>query len=291
MSIDSLIPAGVNLGGWWDGYDKSTVSFVSGDYMSSWADKSDAGEDLVNSRSTASEHPQWSEDYYGMRFTANTGQWMHNTTFNQDWSGVTVMISFTSRGDPDVYLLISQDNSSSYGDFSFQMRKDASNDNMDFEFRIDKNYSPATTANVVGGWDTDEKRVATFSFSNDGDYRRIRVRGHASATDSGITDYYDSGEVAEADNMSGTDASYDNGLIVGATYSSSRHVTGAVSSDNTADLDIHEIILLDGGMPGADTTARGVQLAVLEDYMLHHGPPKSPAQSPPGIGLGFTSRR
>ena len=282
MSIDSLIPDGVNLGGWWDAYDKSTISFSSGDRISVIEDKSDGGEDLSNSEATASKHPQWSEDYWGIRWSEGEAQSLKNSTFAQDWTGGTLLISFTSRGDPGTHMLFSDDDTAAFtGDFAFQMRKDGATDKMDFEYRIDNTYSHDLNANVVDGWDQAEKRVVTFSFSNAGDYRRIRLRGYTSSTDSAIFDYYDSGEVSELDNMSGTDSG-DEGLWLGAQ---------SASTDRVVDMDMHEIILLDAGMPGADATARGAQLAVLEDYMLNHGPPKTPTQTQPGIGLSINSRR
>ena len=103
------------------------------------------------------------------------------------------------------------------------MRKDGATDKMDFEYRIDNTYSHDLNANVVDGWDQAEKRVVTFSFSNAGDYRRIRLRGYTSSTDSAIFDYYDSGEVSELDNMSGTDSG-DEGLWLGAQSASTDRV-------------------------------------------------------------------
>ena len=88
---------------------------------------------------------------------------------------------------------------------------------------------------------------------------------------------YDSDEVTDAASSGGMiGSSADDGLYVNA------HT--ATSPAYTAGLDLHELALFDGVCSETEITR-------IENYMLHHGPSKSPRQSPPGIGLGVNARR
>jgi hypothetical protein len=254
MSLLSLTPAGATCAAWYDAYDRSTITLDDG-RITAVADKSGGTEyDLANSESTATEHPEYSEADGAIKYTSGADQYLKNADFTQDWSAVTVVVSYTSTGDPGFGLLFSQDDTSMTGDFSLLMSYNAGQAKTNFEYRLGGSYS-------------------TFAHDNATDTLRIMLKGHEAAGSPSDTDVYQhhSATKTETRNMAGTN---DTGLLVGAP----------ISWPSSLALNIHELAIYDTYMDAATS-------APIEEYFLNHGPPAAPAQSPPSMGLGIKSRR
>lgn len=274
MSLMSLTPAGATCAAWYDAYDRSTVT-LDGTRVTAVADKSGNSDPLANSESTATEHPEYSEPDGAIKYTSGADQYLKNATFDQDWSAVTVVVSYTSTGDPGFGLLFSQDDTSMTGDFSLLMSYNAGQAKTNFEYRIGESYSTfgAQLESAVSAYTTGEKRVLTFSHDNATDTLRIMLKGHAAAGSPSDTDVYQhhSATKTETRNMAGT---ADAGLLVGAP----------ISWPSSLALNIHELAIYDTYMDAATS-------APIEEYFLNHGPPSAPAQTQPGVGLSLNSRR
>lgn len=260
---------------WYDAYDRSTVT-LDDDRITAVADKSGNSDPITNSESTATEHPEYSEANGAIKFTSGADQYLKNATFDQDWSAVTVVVSYTSTGDPGFGLLFSNDNDGYVGDFSLMMSYNVSQAKTNFEYRIGSSYSSTggVLESAVSGYTTGEKRVLTFSHDNASDTLRVMLKGHEAIGSPSDTDVYQHHSVTKTEtrNMAGTQSA---GLVVGSD---------ADSWPSSLGLNIHEMAIYDKYMDAATS-------APIEEYFLNHGPPADPAQTQPGVGLSLNSRR
>lgn len=272
MSLLSLTPAGATCAAWYDAHDRSTITLDDG-RITAVADKSGNSDPITNSESTATEHPEYSESDGAIKYTSGADQYLKNATFDQDWSAVTIVVSYTSTGDPGFVLLVSNDDSSMTGDFSLMMTRYSTTDKANFDYRIGSSYS-AMSAQANSAYTTSEKRVLSFTHSNASDTVRITLKGHQAAgspTDTDVYQFY-TGTQTETDNMVGTGQA---GLLIGSDPDSWPSSLG---------INIHEVAIYDKYM---DATT----LAPIEEYFLNHGPPVAPSQTQPGVGLTINSRR
>ena len=280
MALEHLLDSGSSLtcGGWWAGYAPATVGIRSGttDRIDSVTDKSGNGWTLSNADSTDTDHPQLVAD--GWRFTANGDHHLKNTSFSQDWDSVTVFACFTFLESPHNMLVVSQDNGNIFGDFMVMLRKNSSGDDMDWRYIVGGGSAVTLDTDISDAFVTGIRRAITFIVAPTADdYVRLRLSSHTSATDSAVVQTYDSGEVTDTSSSGGMlGSAADDGLWVNSNqYHSAWY---------TAGLDLHELILFDGVCSATEITR-------IEHHMLNHGPPESPTQTPPGIGLGTKSRR
>ena len=274
MSLLSLTPAGATCEAWYDAYDRSTVT-LDGTRITAVADKSGGtAYDLTNSDGTAARHPTYSEADGALEYRSSehSDQYLSHGMFDPDTTEITFFFSYTSTGDAASFLTVVQDNASSYGDWGVRMSTVGSSETTgNIKYYLGR--SESGSVNINNAWNTGLKRVLTFTHANATNTSRLRLVGHTSTTTTAVTQLNETVVTDEANNMEGTGEA---GLLVGG-----RPDAGWPDS---IDVNIHEIAIFNKYMTEAEA-------APIEEYLLNHGPPKAPAQSPPSMGLGIKSRR
>lgn len=277
----------LSCGGWWDAYDATfisgngTVTIRSGttDRVDAITDKSGDDWTLSNAESSDADHPQLIDG--ALRFDENGDHHLKNASFSQDWDSVTMFASFTFNDDPHHTVLVGQGASGTAADFMIMLRQDTDPaTTMDWQYKVGNGSAITTNSNIVGAFTAGIKRVVTFIVHPTAtDTVRLRISSHTSADDVAVTNLYDAtiADTSSSGGMLGS-ATVGNGLWVNA------HSSSSATHAYTAGIDLHELALFDGA-------CSATEISRIENYMLSHGPPQSPTQTQPGIGLSINSRR
>ena len=273
MSLLSLTPAGAACGAWYDAYDRSTIT-LDGTRVTAVADKSGNSVALSNAEGTDTRHPTYSESEGALVFTHDAGQYLRHDTFDPDYDEVRFFFSYTSLGDGDYFLTVSQDNNSSTGDFSLRLSGSGPSTG-NVKYYIGR--STAMNENLDGVWDTGLKRVATVNHANATDLSRFRLVGHSSTTTTAVTEHDKTLRTISSGERSLAGSVGQAGLFIGGDFGSSPW-------PDSVDVNIHEVAIYNKYMTEAEA-------APIEEYLLNHGPPKAPTQSPPSTGRGIRARR
>ena len=133
-------------------------------------------------------------------------------------------------------------------------------------------------SNIGGIFTEGVKRAVTFVVTPTAtDTVRLRISSHTSADDVAVTNLYDA---------TVTETSSSGGMLGSATVGAGLWVNAHTTTHGayTAGIDLHELAVFDGA-------CSETEISRIENYMLSHGPPQSPTQTPPGIGLGANARR